>query len=445
MCGFIAGKDLPQDLSQVIEHMSYRGLPGYKGYRRFGSYGQYQFAHYSLPFVNLDPAVCVQPIDSEPPALFVGEIFNYADFGYSTDIECAIEEFWTSCSQNLFESFHKFDGFWSFVTMFNGHIIAATDYLSQKPVYYRTDIEVLASEIDVLARLAPVTRDEVFMSNTLKWGYSPDPRTPWNEIKQVPPGHYYYKGNVHPYWDWKKVPWTTSLHHDLLTATELRLGGQREVAVLLSGGLDSTIIYGLLKLLGKDVTAVHVDNGEKGFANLALHLNDTMHHVKLDDVTSYEALIVHQSPVDLGSVKPQIAMAKKLRELGFYAVLTGDGADELFGGYRRAAEYDSQYSDMFCELPYYHLPKIDRTMMRYTIETRSPFLAPSICKHAMNAPYIERNGEKKLLKQTFKDIVPREILLRDKHPLKTDAIRTNPMDHRVVLDRLFRGMEFTYA
>jgi asparagine synthase (glutamine-hydrolysing) len=436
MCGFIAGKDLSQDLSQVIEDMNYRGLPGYKGYKKF-SKDRYQFAHYSLPFVNLDPAVCVQPISSPPPALFVGEIFNYAELGYETDIKCAIEEFWQS--DNLFENFHHFDGFWSFVTMYDGDIIAATDYLSQKPVYYRTDIEALASEIAILTKLGDVTVDETFMSNTLKWGYSPDPRTPWNEIKQVPPGHYYHKGSVHKYWDWDKVS-CTNLRTDLLKATELRLGGQREVAVLLSGGLDSTIIYGLLKQLGKDVTAVHVDNGEKGFANLALHLNDTMHYVKLDDVTDSEAVMIHQSPVDLGSVKPQIAMAKKLRELGFYAVLTGDGADELFGGYRRAKEYDSQYSDMFSELPYYHLPKIDRTMMRYTIETRSPFLSPSVCKHAMNTPYSDRMGEKTLLKKTFKDIVPQEILDRDKHPLKTNAIRTDPMTQRKTNDYIWRKL-----
>ena len=440
MCGFIAGKDLPQDLSQVIEHISYRGLPGYKGYKRFGTRSEYQFAHYSLPFVNLDPAVCVQPIDSQPPALFVGEIFNYEELGYKTDIECAIEEFWND-PDHLFNRFHTFDGFWSFVTMYDGDIIAATDYLAQKPVYYRTDIEALASEIDVLARLAPVTRDEVFMSNTLKWGYSPDPRTPWNEIKQVPPGHYYHKGQVHKYWNWDQIGYT-DLRTDLIRATELRLGGQREVSILLSGGLDSTIIHNIItKELGRTVTAIHVDNGEQDYAHL---VNPDAIQVKLDNVTDHEAVIVHQSPVDLGSVKPQIAMAKKLRELGFYAVLTGDGADELFGGYRRAKEYDSQMSDMFCELPYYHLPKIDRTMMRYTIETRSPFLAPAVCAYAMNTPYVERDGEKKALKHWFYDLVPTEILNRDKHPLKTDAIRTNPMDNRVALDHLFRSMEFTY-
>lgn len=438
MCGFIAGKNIKKDLSKAIDLIHYRGLPGYKGYLNFGAHNEFQFAHYSLPFVNLNPLVCVQPIDSVPPSLFVGEIFNYSDFGYDTDIECSIEEFWKD-TDTLFNRFHNFDGFWSFVTIYNGDIIAATDYLSQKPVYYRTDMEVLSSEIDILTHLAPVTRDEVFMSNTLKWGYSPDPRTPWNEIKQVPPGHYYYKGAVHKYWDWSKVPWTTSLHHDLLTATELRLGGQREVAVLLSGGLDSTIIHNIItKHLNRTVTAIHVDNGEQDYAHL---VNPNAIQVTLDNVTNYEALIVHQSPVDLGSVKPQIAMAKKLRELGFYAVMTGDGADELFGGYRRAKEYDSQMSDMFCELPYYHLPKIDRTMMRYTIETRSPFLSPSICKHAMNVSYAERNGEKKVLKQVFKDIVPQEILLRDKHPLKTDQIRNNPMEQRMMNDALWRSIE----
>jgi len=437
MCGFIAGRDVDQDLSQVIEMMHYRGLPGYKGYKRIDAF---QFAHYSLPFVNLDPDVCVQPVDNQHVSLFVGEIFNYAELGYDTDIDCAIQEF-RSNHITPFDSFHKFDGFWSFVTLHNGHLIAATDYLSQKPVYYRTDMEALASEIDVLVSLSPCSRDEVFLSNTLKWGYSPDPRTPWNEIKQVPPGHYYYKGNVHPYWDWNKVPITT-LRNDVITATKLRLGGQRDVSILLSGGLDSTIIHNIItKHLGRSVTAIHVDNGEADFAHL---VNPDAVQVSLDNVSDLESILVHQTPVDLGSVKPQIAMAKKLRELGFYAVLTGDGADELFGGYRRAAEYDSQYSDMFCELPYYHMPKIDRTMMRHTIETRSPFLAPSVCKHAMNAPYIERMGVKTLLKETFKDIVPQQILDRDKRALKTDAIRTNPMDNRAALDRHWRTLEFTY-
>lgn len=435
MCGFIAGKDLDCDLSERIERMKYRGLPGYKGYLEFGD--GYQFAHYSLPFVDLDPKNAIQPVDNNPPALFVGEIFNYKELGYENDIECITEEFW-SRDIPLFENFHRFDGFWSFVTMYDGSIIAATDYLSQKPVYYRTDMEVLASEINVLVGFGPVTTDEVFMSNTLKWGYSPDPRTPWNEIKQVPPGHYYHKGNVKPYWNWDKVLVSSSLREDLINSTRLRLGGQRDVSILLSGGLDSTIIHNIItQVLNREVTAIHVDNGEEDYAKT---VNPNAIQVKLDNVSDIEALLMHQSPVDLGSVKPQIAMAKELNSLGFHAVLTGDGADELFGGYRRASEYDSQFSDMFCELPYYHMPKIDRTMMGHTVETRSPFLSAAICKHAMKTPYHLRNGVKHMLKETFRDIVPDAILNRTKRALKTEAIRSDPMTERLDRDALWRAI-----
>lgn len=431
MCGFIAAINTTVNVEKLLDDIAYRGLPGFKGYQRIDD--KIQLGHYSLPFVNLDPEVAIQPRPGTN-SLFVGEIFNYAELGFENDIEASYKTFWTKGVRG----FHSFDGFWTYVTVVDGALYGVTDHLGIKPLYYRTDVDAMASEPDVLMAFGPVTRNELFHSNTMKWGYDPTGGTPWNEIKQVPPGSYVHKGIVHKYWDWKLVPYSTSLHHDLLTATELRLGGQREVAVLLSGGLDSTIIYGLLKLLNKKVTAIHVDNGEKEFADVVLQPDDIMHTVNLDDVTDLEAIDIHQSPVDLGSVKPQIAMARKLRELGFYAVMTGDGADELFGGYRRAAEYDSQYSDVFCELPYYHLPKLDRTMMRSTIELRAPFLAPSVIMHALNTSYDYRNGEKKILKKVFADVCPSKILLRDKKPLKTDAIRLTPMDQRIINETNWR-------
>lgn len=424
MCGFIAGTNISWNLKRLIGRMSYRGLPDYEGFQKFGDH---QLAHISLPFVNLDPKVAIQPVHHGiTPALFVGEIFNFneiSDTKYSTDAQCIQDIF----MEEGVDGFHRFDGFWSFVTIKDDRLFAATDYLAQKPIYYRTDFEILASEIDSLLPFAENTRNELFHSNVMKWGYDPLGNTPWNEIKQVPPGHYYHKGQVHPYWDWSKVKKTT-LRKDLSKATELRLGGQREVSILLSGGLDSAIVYGLIKELGREVTAVHVENHEHTYAQM---ICDSLVEVRLDGVTDEEAMLIHQTPVDLGSVKPQIAMARKLKDLGFHAVMTGDGADELFGGYNRAKAYDSQYSDVFCELPYYHLPKLDRTMMQSTIELRTPFLAPSVIAHALETPYELRNGEKKVLKEAFKDLVPQEILDRDKHPLKTDAIRLDPMQQRI--------------
>jgi len=431
MCGFVAypsGKN-PET---VIRSIGYRGLPEFIGHIEHEGF---TFAHIALPFVNLDPKVAIQPVGNDFKGLFVGEVFNYNSDIFETDGQYVHDEFWFG--ESGFDSFHSFDGFWTYVTVMDDSLFGITDHLGIKPLYYRTDMDAMASEIDVLKLFGKVTIDETFMSNTMKWGYSPDARTPYNEIKQLPPGHYVYQGVVRSYWDWSKVK-TGNLYNDMKRSVEARLGGQREVSMLLSGGLDSSIIYGLLKELGRDVTTIHVENQEKDFAHL---VSSQLVDVSLDDVSDEEAVRIHQSPVDLGSVKPQIAMARKLRELGFYAVLTGDGADELFGGYRRAKEYDSQHSDTFAELPYYHLPKLDRTMMRSTIELRAPFLAPYIVKHALNTPYSRRNGEKKVLKETFKDIVPQEIINRDKHPLKTEKIRKDPTEQRRENDRLFRQIQ----
>jgi asparagine synthetase B (glutamine-hydrolysing) len=440
MCGFIIAKqeEGSPNLIKLINEMSYRGEKEYVGYQH---YLGYDLAHIALPMVDPDPKIAIQPIgglnlpiDKGPPSMFVGEIFNYKDFGnYHTDALMIHHEYYNANHYPYPEfDWHKFDGFWSYIT-FSESIgdespIIYTDFLGIKPVYYRNDYDCAASEPNVLKTFGPITPNKTFHSNVMKWGYDPTGGTPWNEIKQLKPGHYLFEGIETPYWDWDKVE-TTDLYSDLSYAVRNRLSGFRDAAILLSGGLDSTIIYQLIKATpNTGVTAIHVDNNEHSYAKL---VEKNCLNVTLDSVTDEYAVEVHQSPVDLGSVKPQIAMAEKLEFLGFKNVLTGDGADELFGGYRRAKEYDSQHSDVFCELPYYHLPKLDRTMMRSTIELRAPFLSPAVIKHGLNTPYEMRNGEKKVLKETFKDIVPQEILNRDKLPLKTEAIRTEPMQQRI--------------
>ena len=428
MCGFlISNKKNKTNITEAINSMSYRGLPEHLGYQR---YFDYDLAHVSLPMIK---EKTIQPIkhQGEPPTMLVGEIFNYKNFGkYETDAEM-LNSKWNN--KNDFEMFHKFDGFWSFIGFHKNKPIIFTDFLGIKPVYYRLDKDVAASEINVLKEYGSVTRNEVFHSNVLKWGYDPTGGTPWNEIKQLKPGHFLYERNEIPYWNWFKVP-VTDLYNDLNLSVQYRASGFRKVALLLSGGLDSTIIYSLLKENGCDVTTIHVENDESRYAQL---VDDDYIKVELDNVGLSESIAIHQTPVDLGSVKPQIAMARKLKELGFHNVITGDGADELFGGYSRSASYDSQYSDVFIELPYYHLPKLDRTMMRYTIELRAPFLSPSVIAHALHLPYNQRNGEKKVLKRLFGGLVPDPILNRDKHALKSNDVRYSPIEQRDVNETIW--------
>lgn len=398
------------------------------------------FGHVTLPIASLKYNDYVQPVrmvDSYP-FVFTGEIFNFKEFGpYKND---------TQMMANLFEqgadlyASHSFDGFWSYAGINSAdQLIAVNDYLAQKPLYYRTDLNAVASDINSLSLLGPTSVDTLYFSNIKKWGYDMTGNTPYQEIKQLPPGHLYRDGQIERYWNWdliniKEVKDSknynevkAALMHYLVCATRNRLQGQRDIAILLSGGLDSSIVrYLITKTLGSEqVKSFHVENNEHKYA---LMIDPECEEIKLETVTDIEAITAHQVPVDLGSVKPQLALAKALKQEGYNVVMTGDGADELFGGYNRAQEYDSQQSDVFCELPYYHNPRLDRIMMSQTIELRTPFLAPKVVKAALSLPLPMIKG-KQILKDMFSDMLPEEIIKRKKVPLKTSEIKRDLLNN----------------
>lgn len=483
MCGFLAVMTDDPGILKVApmaaRYLRHRGLPGddYTGQIYDFDNGLY-FYHSSLPMVTREydeyhqPRVYRHQSGTVVPLVFAGEIFNWKEIfmlmdgglinpDHKSDIDLMVHSL-----SGTFSSFsnmaHMFDGFWSFATVDpGGHLVAGTDYLAQKPVYYRTDINAVASEPGPLLLLGPVTENQTFRSNTLKWGYDMTGATAWNEVRQLPPGHLYIQGSVHRYWHWSKVVdpvfkeiGDASLPDDplgvlktyLITSVRRRMRACRDVGLLLSGGLDSTLILGAMDHIRRkdkipmDVKCYHVDNDESSYAQMAFNQyidedDETVQFGLLESLDTedlppgVEAIMTHQSPVDLGSVRPQIALAKALESDGLNCVMSGDGADELFGGYRRAMEYDSQKSDVFYELPYYHNPRLDRCMMRYTVELRAPFMAPYIVSLALKLPYEERKG-KKILKDLALDFgVPDEIIQRAKQPLKTSEIRKSLQDN----------------
>jgi asparagine synthetase B (glutamine-hydrolysing) len=309
--------------------------------------------------------------------------------------------------------------------------------------------------------------DSSFFSGVIKFGYLPTDQTPFLGIKKLEPNRFYQwsldfpaKMEVSdPYYNFHffdaglesyddRCEW---LFEKMEKSVENRLLSKNyPTSLLLSGGLDSSIIAGLLLKLGADVNFYSISNGEdEEYVKACEYYWDVTskrldYSIDLDTEEGKRSLIEiyrkwNESPVDMGSVVPQYHLFDAIKKgSNTRIVISGDGADELFGGYRRINEYDSQQSDIFHELRYYHLPRLDKLSMAHTLELRSPFLNHDIVRFAINLPFNERKN-KKILKDTFKGLVPDSVIERSKLALKNQKIVEDQIAYRKEVIKLFLG------
>ena len=331
------------------------------------------------------------------------------------------------------------------------HII--TDFLAKKPLYvlYHRDSKTIlgvSSEIKSLTIIKTKYRENHYYYSTVaKFGYCRTSDTFDMDIIKLPPAVHITldtKGNAINVDNYVQLsPQKNSLYSVLKDAVKNRLIGDRPVSLLISGGLDSTIVYYLARQFTDEIALFHIDNNEEEYLNyLDIPSNITVKKLHLDKIDRKLNTILYynESPVDLGSMIPQYLLGEAIRKMGSYnIVLSGDGADELFGGYKRINDYDSQYSDIYDELIYYHLPRLDKLMMANTIEIRCPYLSRKVIETAMSLPYSARIN-KQYLKETFKELVPSEIINRKKQALKTEENIKTPQAWRLSLIERFKNM-----
>lgn len=450
MCGIVAalGRGSALAVEKALRSMSYRGDRSRMADSLSGAIG-----HVRLPIVGLSE-VYDQPYVSKRGDWmlgFVGEVLDFRDEdpGLLSDFPIVINT-WEKHGPG---GFRKFDGFWSVVAIDRGtgNLWGLVDYLAQKPLYYRTDRPSIASEITPLLEFGAVTMDHTYLSSIPKWGYCPENhRTPFEEIRKVPPGHFiriapdgsYILKHVDPLYP---AFGEYDLFVELDAAVRRRvLASDVPVTLLLSGGLDSSIVYQISKRYG-DVQPFHIEQGTSDSleedASAAYQAQGSLKCVSFsqEDAPSIDdRLSVMQEPVDLGSLCPQILLSRAIRqETDAIVCLTGDGADELFGGYSRALRYDSQYSDVFHELVMWHLPRLDRVMMRERIEVRSPFLARRVVQIALGLDRSLRT-DKSILKHVFRNHLPKVVTRMRKVPLRTKQVLHNSEAYWLQLVEAFK-------
>lgn len=425
MCGIIITKD--ETKLDLIKH---RGIES-----NFIKFKEFYYCHHRLPIQTNIGDKWKQPLflnNNKGLLLFNGEIFNYDKNKYSSDSEYLFDLFSNSYHVPI-DEISKWDGFWSIVWSNGNDIYCFTDPLGKKQLYYNTEGEI-CSEIFPLV-LNSLDYDLLFKSQVFKWGYNNNDRTVYNHIKRILPNKFYHFKNYklnnvsNDYFNWNEAPDLRLFKEFMFKSVEDRLISKSYgIGCLVSGGLDSSIIASILTTKGANVNYYSIENNESKYIEILKNYLGIdikyLDYLVNDDL--FETFKFNDSPIDLGSVVPQHKLFSVIPEK---IVLSGDGADELFGGYKRINDYDSQRSDIFDELTFYHLPRLDRASMRYTIELRNPFLSHDIIRMALKIPYPERIN-KVFLKSVFNTNLPDEILYREKVPLKNSELRQNPMEYR---------------
>ena len=120
-----------------------------------------------------------------------------------------------------------------------------------------------------------------------------------------------------------------------------------------------------------------------------------------------------------------VPLFERIHEMGVKVVLSGDGSDELFGGYPmyfRASPEPARrlFQHKIRNLSRTELQRLDRASMGHGIELRVPFLDLSLVELAMRLPraFKERDGEEKwILREAFADLLPDDIRRRPKDPM----------------------------
>jgi asparagine synthase (glutamine-hydrolysing) len=241
-------------------------------------------------------------------------------------------------------------------------LILARDRLGQKPLIYRHDGSRLsfASELKALLALPeselPRRVDPLAVDDYLTYGYVPQPRTILEGVNKLPPAHYAVWHDetlrIERYWnpDWNRerrgpiADDVAELRSTLTDAVREQMIADVPLGAFLSGGVDSTIIVGLMQQVSnKPVKTFAIGFAdpaydESQYAELAARHLGTEHQTFRVEAKAWETLPAlawqFDEPFADSSALPTWHVARATRRAVTVA-LTGDAGDELFGGYDR--------------------------------------------------------------------------------------------------------------
>ncbi len=294
-----------------------------------------------------------------------------------------------------------------------------------------------------------------------------------DEYKPFPPGHFCtskHGGQLERWYerDWMQydgMKWLTSDHDEavqmvkdgLMASVKRQLMSDVPYGVLLSGGLDSSVVSAIAKLYAAKRIETNDQHdawwprlhsfavGLKGAPDLekAREVADfigTVHHevnyTIQEGLDAIRDVIYHIETYDVTTVRastPMYLLARVIRSMGIKMVLSGEGADEIFGGYLYfhkapdARAFHEETVRKLSKLHFYDCLRANKSLMAWGIEGRVPFLdkefldvamridpALKMCGPLPNSPKGAFEIEKKVVREGFSEMLPANVAWRQK-------------------------------
>lgn len=357
------------ELERMIQAVRHRGPDGF-GYLERPEAG---LAHARLSIIDLSTGD--QPIRNEAGTVWVvfnGEIFNYIEL--REELEARGHRFYTTSDTEVIVHLYEEHGD-AFVEHLNGQfaialwdqtrrrLVLARDRAGIRPLFYTECAGRLlfASEIKSLFALDEVRReiDPRALAETFTYWAPLGDRTAFSGVRQLPPGHLLVLEDgattLRRYWDWTFPPghipaaksadeYAEELRERLIQAVRLQLRADVPVGAYLSGGLDSSVITSVIRnftnvpLRTFSLTFEDAEFDESGHQQELVDYLGTEHtsiRVSTRQIgQAFPRAIWHaEAPVVRTAPAPMMLLSGSVRENGYKVVLTGEGADEVFGGY----------------------------------------------------------------------------------------------------------------
>lgn len=493
MCGFVGAFDLNSgskpideglkeelrtqvlDMSKKIRHRGPDWSGVYTGDNAI-------LSHERLSIV--DPLSGKQPLVSDDGKIILaanGEIYNHKEirkefegkYNFQTGSDC-------EAIIPLYKKFRESGDFTLMIEKLSG-IFAFALYDSENDVYL-----VARDEIGVIPLYQGWDKaGRYYVASELK-ALEGECQT----IEEFPNGHYFYSKDEKPV-RWYKRKWENfdavknnpratddkgeiinpsvieKVRNGLESAVKQQLMSDVPYGVLLSGGLDSSIIAAITQKFSKK--RIESDSKEAAWwpqlhsfaiglegspdliaAQKAADYIGTVHHeVHFTIQEALDALpdvIYHIETYDITTVRastPMYLLARVIKSMGIKMVLSGEGSDELFGGYLYfhkapdAKEFHEELVRKMSKLHLYDCLRANKSLMAWGVEGRVPFLDKEFIDIAMSLnpsdkmnirlPNGKQRMEKWILRKAFEDMLPEEICWRQKEQF-SDGVGYNWID-----------------